>query len=198
LRKQQTNNEKELLTRFRKGEEAAFSSVVALYQREICFFSTRILKDREAAEEIVGDCFLKVWDARSQFNSLPDVRSYLYVAARNASLNFLKSPRNRQMASIEEVEAILMSDDSVETRIVYTELLAEVYREVARLPEKQRQVFNLTYFEGLSAQEIAERLGISANAVYFHKHEATKAIRLVFADRGPLFFLLFPLIFAGG
>lgn len=181
----------ELMNHFRQGDTAALDWVLRRYQREICYFATGILKDRETAEEIVDDCFLKTWNARAQFNNLPDLKSYLYVVTRNACLDHLKSPRNRRMEFYGEQTPTIASSEDIEAKIIYTELLGSIYEEVSKLPQKQGQVFQLSYFDGLSVQEIAERLGITPNAVSIHKHEATKTIRRIFSDKNPLLYLLF-------
>lgn len=180
----------ELLPDFQLGKTGALRRVVQLYQREIHYFAAKILRDRETAEEIVDDCFLKAWNARQRFRSLADIRTFLYVVARNACLDHIKSPRSRVPERFDELAYGVASNENLEAQLMYTELLSSVYQEVTKLPEKQRQVFQLSYFDGLSTQEIAERLGISQNAVFINKHEATKTIRRVFKGKDILFYLL--------
>jgi len=181
----------DLLPGFRLGDPEAVWRVLQRYSREIHYLAIQLLKDRETAEEIVDDCFLKAWNARHQFQSSADIKSFLYVVARNACLDHIKSPRNRVFESIDELADHVASDENIEAQVIYTELVSALYHEVRKLPKKQRQVFQLSYFDGLSTQEIAERMAISPNAVFINKHEATKAIRRVFQGKNVLLYSLF-------
>ncbi|MEJ5053446.1 RNA polymerase sigma factor [Sphingobacterium sp. MYb382] len=184
-------DDKRLLQQLQAGETMALEVVINKYQREVCYFATNLLKDEDVAEEIVDDGFLKIWNGRQEFASLKDLRSYLYVVIRNACLDYLKSPRNRRLDTIEEKANLVPSEENIEAQLIYSELLSAVYEEVCKLPFKQREVFLLSFFEGLSTQEIALKLGISTNAVFINKHEATKAIRLIFKEKNPFLYLLF-------
>lgn len=180
----------DLLPHFQRGDLKALGCVVHLFQREIHYFATHIVKDRETAEEIVDDCFLKAWNIRTKFSSITDIKGFLFVTARNACLDYIKSPRNRISERIDAGAYPLASNENIEAQLIYTELLSAVYKEVTKLPDKQRQVFQFSYMDGLSTQEIAERMGISHNAVAINKHEATKAIRRLFKGKDILFYLL--------
>jgi len=180
-----------LLQQLRDGNAVALKLLIDRYQREVCYFATNLLKDQDVAEEIVDDGFLKIWNSSGQFDSLNELKSFLYVVVRNACLDYLKSPRNRKMDVLDEDYAKVPSEENIEAQLIYSELLGAVYQEVCKLPEKQKQVFLLSFFEGLSTPEIAEKLGITANAVFINKHEATKTIRLIFKETNPFLYLLF-------
>lgn len=169
-----------LLLGFRQGDAASLRQLLTRYRREIHYFTWSILKDRQTADEIVNDAFLKVWKVRAEFASLAQIRSYLYVVSKNECLNFLKSPRGRRLEHIDSVAHLLHSEESIETHMMHSELLSAVYDEVQKLPKKQRRVFQLAFFEGLSTEEIAAQLGISTNAVFLNKSQALKTIRRVF------------------
>jgi len=170
----------DIITNFRQGADGALKQLLRLYRKEIRYFVWSILRDGQTADEIVNDAFLKIWNARTRFNSLPEIRAYLYTVSRNDCLNFLKSPRGRRLDNIDDIGYLLSSDESIETRMMHSELLNLVYEEVNKLPQKQRRVFQLAFFEGLSTDEIAEQLGISYNAVFINKSVALKTIRGVF------------------
>ncbi|PPL01780.1 RNA polymerase sigma factor [Parapedobacter indicus] len=181
----------DLLLGFRQGDLEALRGVVGRYSREIHYFAIKLLKDRETAEEIVDDCFLKAWNVRQRFQSSADIKAFLYVVARNACLDHIKSPRSRILERIDEHTDNVASNENIEAQLIYTELISTIYNEVKKLPKKQRQVFLLSYFDGLSTQEIAERMTISRNAVFINKHEAIKAIRRVFQGKDILLYILF-------
>lgn len=170
----------DIVANFRQGDGGALKQLLRLYRKEIRYFVWRILKDGHTADEIVNDAFLKTWNARTNFKSLPEIRAYLYTVSRNDCLNFLKSPRSRRLDNIDDVGHLLHSEERIEAQMIYSELLNLVYERVNKLPEKQRRVFQLSFFEGLSTEEIAAQLGISPNAVFINKSIALKTIRRAF------------------
>lgn len=193
MKRQQTAD---FLSDFRTGSPAAFTRIVKLYNRSLRYFAWRMVKDREAAEEIANDGFFKLWQSRSNFDTLAAVKSFLYVVTRNACLNYVQSPRHRHREDMVEAEQLLSSEPDVESRLIELELLDAIYREIDKLPDKQRSVFRLAFLEGLSVREVSEKLGISANAVYLNKSLAIKSLQHVFKGRDSLLYLLF-LIFIG-
>ncbi|MDR2282665.1 MAG: sigma-70 family RNA polymerase sigma factor [Sphingobacterium sp.] len=180
----------DMLLRFQSGDAVGLEYFIKKHQREMLFFAKSILNNLEVAEEIVDDSFLKTWNQREKLNSASELKSYLYVVVRHACLDYLKSPKNRPSDKSINDELLILAPETIESHLIYTELLNAIYEEVCKLPEKQKQVFLLSYFDGLTTDEIMERLSISANAVFIHKHEATKAIRALFKKTNPFFYLL--------
>lgn len=167
----------EALLAFRLGEEKSLEFIIRRFQTELVFFANNILQQLEVAEEIVDDSFLKVWQRRTDFDALPALKSFLYKSVKNACLDYLKSPKNRRHQDIMNIDFEFPSPDDMEAKMIYAELLGLIYREAEQLPLKQKQVFLMSYIEGLSTAEIAGKLAISANAVSINKHEATKTMR---------------------
>lgn len=181
----------DLLREFLNGDVAAFTQIVKMYNRPLRYFAWTMVKDREAAEELANDAFFKLWQSRDQFDTLAAIKSFLYVVTRNACLNHVRSPRYRRQESMEEVEQLLSSEPDVESRLIELELLDTIYREIEKLPGKQREVFRLTFLEGLNVEEISEKLGITANAVYLNKSLAIKSLQQVFKGYDILLYLVF-------
>ncbi|MFC7522675.1 RNA polymerase sigma factor [Parapedobacter sp. GCM10030251] len=181
----------DLLNDFLQGDTDAFTQIVKMHNRALRYFSWTMVKDREAAEEIANDSFFKLWQSRGNFDSMAAIRSFLYVVTRNACLNYVQSPRHRQRAGMVEAEQLLSSDPDVESRLIELELLDAIYREIEKLPQKQRDVFRLVFFEGLTVQEISEKLGITANAVYLNKSLAVKSLQHAFKGYDVMLYLAF-------
>jgi RNA polymerase sigma factor, sigma-70 family len=181
----------DLLNDFLQGDTDAFTQIVKMHNRALRYFSWTMVKDREAAEEIANDSFFKLWQSRGNFDSMAAIRSFLYVVTRNACLNYVQSPRHRQRAGMVEAEQLLSSDPDVESRLIELELLDAIYREIEKLPQKQRDVFRLAFFEGLTVQEISEKLGITANAVYLNKSLAIKSLQHAFKGYDVMLYLAF-------
>lgn len=176
------------LADFRGGDRGAFTKIVAKYNRSLRYFAYSMLKNSEVAEEIVNDGFFKLWLRRGNFESYESIQSFLYIATRNACLNYIQSPTHRLQPGDIEAEQLLSSDPDIETQLIETELLEIIYREIERLPDKQQHVFRLFFLEGLTAEEIADTLGISINAVYLNKSLAIKSLRLLLKGREFLFY----------
>ena len=185
------HDDKNLLQALRTGSTLALEEIILKHQRELLYFASHLVKNSAAIEEIVNDAFLKAWNQRNTFNALKELRSFLFVVVRNACLDYLKSPKNKVLDLVDEEKQGLLSEEDIEAHMVYSELLGAIHQEVLKLPEKQKQTFLLTFFEGLSTEEIAQRLNISHNAVFIHKHEALKNIRRIFKKQNSLFYLLF-------
>ncbi|MBL1409186.1 RNA polymerase sigma factor [Sphingobacterium faecale] len=188
------NNDKDILYDFRNGKSQALERFIKRHQREMTYFAQTIIGNLEYSEEIIDDCFLKLWNRRKDLPIDVNLKSYLFVMVKNACLDFLRSPKRRQFERIDELTIQIPSADRIENNMIYAELLSHIYKEVNKLPPKQRLVFTLSYFEGLNTKEISEKLKISTNAVFIHKHEATKTIRSLFKGKKDiltLFIILF-------
>lgn len=143
-----------------------------------------MVSDPAVAEEIVQDTFVKLWIRRSYFEKPTAVKAFLYIATKNACLNHLKSPRNRYVGDIEDVADVLYGDDrDLLTQMIHAELVAELYRELQRLPEQYARIFRMTYFEEKTTEEICASLDISPNAVFTARSKATKLLRRLFKEK---------------
>ncbi len=180
-----------LINNLRNGKEEGLTAIYHLYKRPLLYFSLQFV-DRETAEEIVSDTFIKVWKQREKFDNLNSLRAFLYVAAKNACLNHLRRPQVKlNMESVEEYENLLYEDAEIHTKIVETELLKLIYEEAAKLPQKQREVFNMTYLEGMTVEEISKKLQMSPTAVYINRSRAMALLRRSTKIKDILYFLVF-------
>ncbi|MFC3197137.1 RNA polymerase sigma factor [Parapedobacter deserti] len=167
----------DLIRDLQAGKEAGLTAVFRLYNRSLLYFSQQFVP-QEVGEEIVADTFLKVWELRDRFNTMDRLRAFLYIATKNACLNYLRSPHaKRSVENISEFEDSLTEDTDTLTKIVQTELIRQIYEEVAKLPHKQREVFSLTYLDDLSVEEISGKLKISPSAVYINRSRALNYLR---------------------
>lgn len=163
---------------FRQGNEHGLTAVFKQYNRGLLFFAIQYVHTREAAEEIVSDMFIKAWELREQFESMDKLRAFLYVATKNSCLNYLRDNRARPSCDcIDAFNERLCGDGDLLEHVVRTELIGEIFRELEKLPKKQRDVFRMTYMDDLSVEEISEKLKISASAVYTNRSRAAAALR---------------------
>lgn len=133
----------------------------------------RMVLDHDDANDILQDTFIKAWNGIEEFEGRSQVRTWLYRIALNETLNFLsKKHQKESLDNVENVAATLEGDpyfDGDKTQILLQEAIAQ-------LPDKQRMVFNLKYFDELKYEEMSEMLGTSVGALKASYHIAVKKI----------------------
>ncbi|PRD45500.1 RNA polymerase sigma factor [Sphingobacterium haloxyli] len=173
-----TTDEFVLVDSLHRGEEAGLVGIYRLYNKQILFFAQKYVKNYQIAEEIVADVFVKLWERRASFSSLYRIRAFLYIATKNKCLNQLRGTSLcESLDDVESYEELLSEDADAFTKIIRTELLKAIYDEVQKLPEKQREVFNKTFLEDKTAEDIAKEMNMAPHAVYANKSRALAALR---------------------
>ena len=130
---------------------------------------------------------------RNNFGSLNNIKAFLYISAKNRCLNFLQY-RERQSAGKKALTTHLLSSNQMEetdSRIVKSDFLNQVFREVQQLPNQCREIFMLTYYAGMTSGEIASKLNISVGAVTTQRSRAIKYLKSILKEEDLLPFLLF-------
>jgi RNA polymerase sigma-70 factor (family 1) len=183
LSKEQALEEQELLRRLSEGDEHAFNEVFSLFYQRISYMVVRLLGDAEDAKDILAEVFVKLWDRRTNFQSLAAMKAFLYVAARNRSLDHLKT-KKRQEASRSGYAYWTDHPEEVSALVLDAELVVQLEREIQALPAKCREIVQLAYYEGLSSEQIAQQLGISLQTVWNQKTTAMKKLRAAFLRNG--------------
>ncbi len=164
--------------------------VFKTYNRPLLYFAHNMVREQGAAEEIVSDSFVKLWKARGQFPTQENIKAFLYIATKNACLNYLKSVHAQQRFEYDVSDNLLFTEPEIYAKIVRAELMQCIYQEVEKLPEKQQAVFRLSYLEGLDTDEISAKLGMSASAVFANRSRAIETLRKTFKDKNLLWCLL--------
>jgi RNA polymerase sigma-70 factor (family 1) len=170
--------ELQCISRFNAGEESAFQHLFRQFYDPLCFFARGITETRQEAEDIVQEAFVQLWSRRQGFNSFRAIKAFLYLAVKNSSRNLYKHKKVEQKYQLGQKEA--PQDNALMERIIEAEVLGEVYKALQKLPEGCRKVINLSYFKGLSNQEVAAHLNVSINTVKTQKLRALKMLRLSF------------------
>lgn len=177
------------------GDEFAFSLIYDQYSEKIYRLAFRFLKDKEQSEEIVQETFINLWLSKEKLDPDGNLWLYLYVIAKRLSLNTLRDVYK----SIDLIEKLLYNINeacnNTEEDILAHDLEQYTKTVIDKLPKQQQLIFRLSRVEGLTHQEIAERLQISPNTVKNHMVEALKTIRahLKYADHMFFLALLFKL-----
>lgn len=186
----------ELMYDFRSGSEIAFEYVMKEHLHALTFHAYKICRDKETAEEIVADTFSKLWQRKENFADETKIKSFLYITTRNACFDYLKSAvqRAKSLAMELDNDLILKETDPL-THLIHAEVIKLVFKEIKNLPERQQDVFKMVYFEGLTTDEICDRLSVTPNAVFVAKKKALATIRKVFAGKDPFTYLILTTLF---
>lgn len=177
------NGDKELIDAFQQGDQNAFRQVYARYYRQLYYFARKMTNNPEEAKDIVTETFLKLWNRCGNFESLTNIKAFLFISARNASVNYLKSEQSQRRKetiywnisneNISEMFDIMAAHD----------ILAEVQKEIAKLSEQEKMIVDLFYFQGNSIREIADRLNISYEAAKKSRFRALARVRAGLRER---------------
>ena len=171
-------SDEELLALFQNPDTRrnAFNQVVRKYQQKVYWMVRKIVIDHEDANDITQEVFIKAWGALENFRGDSKLYTWLFRIAHNESLNFLKKKRRRFFVPINDVEGELAEKLESDPLIGGDEIQLKLQKALLTLPEKQRLVFNMKYFEELSYDDISEITGTSVGALKASYHWATKKI----------------------
>ena len=155
----------------------SWESAFQAYYVELCEYVLRFVGSAEAAQDLVQDLFLRLWDSRGPRDASRLTRPYLYVAARNRALKYLRHRRVVTAWIARAAGEEIPPCDTPEDLCLRSELDAAVQQAIAELPKRCRAIFVLRRREQLSYREIATRLGISLGTVKSQMWRATLRLR---------------------
>jgi RNA polymerase sigma-70 factor (ECF subfamily) len=187
--------ENELLVSFRKGGPDALQTLLKQFYSPLCLFADRLLADKAASEDIVGEAFIKLWNKRDNFESLQNLKAFMYITVRNACLNHLKQVKRDSLNQKQLAYLTGEKEEFVLNEMIRSEILQELMQEINNLPEQCGKVLKLGYLEGLKNQEIADLMNISVHTVKNQKARAIQLLKTRLRDRDLMgLLLLFTLI----
>ena len=165
-------SDNELIELFQNGDESAFNHLVLRYQEKVYWVARRFVNDHDGADDVTQDVFCKVYESLGSFRGEASVYTWLYRITVNIALNSLRRQKVRELFRIDEMfeakdEGSVAPDEALEQQEQKT-LIEEA---ITKLPEKQKSVFVLRYYEELPYEDISKILktsvgGLKAN--YFH------------------------------
>lgn len=168
----------ELLQMFFEGDNPsyAFNLIVRKHQEAVYWHVRRMVVSHDDANDIVQDVFVKAWQALPNFRKDAALFTWLYRIATNESLSFLKSKRRRYLLPLVDVSKQL--EETLEADVHYqgSDIQKKIQKAILALPDKQRAVFNLRYYDELKYEDMAEVLNTSVGALKASYHHAVKKI----------------------
>lgn len=172
-------NDSELISCLKRDDEGAMAVIYRKYWEPLYLSAYNVIKSKELCEDIVQELFIKLWNNRHAIEITVSLKAYLYASTR------YEVYRQIRLGAVKDdiYEGILerMHAPDVHGSIEYAELVAQISSIINKLPEKCREVYNLSRQENLSHKQIAERLNISTKTVENH---LTKALRLLRTSLG--------------
>jgi RNA polymerase sigma-70 factor (ECF subfamily) len=167
-----------LLQQFREPEtkERAFTAIIKKYQEKLYWHVRRIVVDHEDANDVLQNVFIKVWNALANFREDSQLYTWLYRIATNESLTFLEQQKKRSAVSLNDVEGNLSNKIEADKHFDANKLEWKLQLAIQSLPEKQRIVFNLRYYDEMPYEEMSRVLDTSEGALKASYHHAVKKI----------------------
>ncbi|MDR1585456.1 MAG: sigma-70 family RNA polymerase sigma factor [Prevotellaceae bacterium] len=170
--------EKELEEDLKKADKRAkaFSSLVRIYQERLYWHIRKMVLVHDDANDVLQNTFMKAWAALDNFRGDSQLSTWLYRIATNETLTFLANKRMRNSLSSIEVEDLMLQNLKADSYFNGDEAQLKLQQAILTLPEKQRLVFNMKYFEDITYEEMEKALGTSVGALKASYHHAVKKI----------------------
>lgn len=176
-----------IVCRLADGDAAALSELLDLFWAPLVRYAIRVLGTQDAAEDVVQEAFIRLWETREQLDAGKSVRGFLYRIVHNRTVDELRRRRLRGDRSI-RLRAALPTPPTPAELTQAGQLEAAAAHAIEALADRRREVFVLAHLHGLSYREISEALGISPRTVANHMTLALRELRIAlrpFLGRDP-------------
>lgn len=172
--------DEEILEKFssERTRNEAFNLLISKYQEKIYWHVRRLVIDHDDADDLVQEVFIKVWKNLEKFRSDSKLYTWIYRIATNESITFLNKKKQHNHTPLDEISTEL-SDTLVESSYFNGDAVQKKLQQaILTLPEKQRLIFNMKYYDELKYEEISEILGTTVGALKASFHIAVKKIEV--------------------
>lgn len=174
----QTPSDEELLNQFKHAQtrERSFELIIKKYQERLYWHVRRMVVDHEDANDVLQNTFIKVWKSLENFREESQLYTWLYRIATNESLTFLAQQRKKSTVSIDQEDQVLVNKLKGDTGFDANKLEWKLQLAIQTLPEKQKAVFNLRYYDEMPYEEMSKVLETTVGALKASYHHAAKKI----------------------
>ncbi len=175
-------DDSELLLAFQNEatKESAFGLILKKYQERLYWHIRRLVVTHEDTDDVLQNMFIKVWKGLHNFREDSQLYTWLYRIATNESLTFLEQQKKRSSLSLSEMEESLGNRIKADENFDASKLEWRLQVAIQQLPERQRLVFNLRYYDEMPYQEMSKMLETSEGALKASYHHAAKKIEEYF------------------
>lgn len=161
---------------------SAFSEVIRLYSEPLYWQIRRMVQSHDDANDLLQNTFMKAWQNIENFRGDARLSTWLYKIAINEAITFLAKERKRLGVSLDDQEAAIAATIEADPDIDGDQLAKDLRKAIASLPEKQRLVFNMKYFDEMKYEDMSSILGTSVGALKASYHLAVKKIEQIFKN----------------
>jgi RNA polymerase sigma factor (sigma-70 family) len=173
-----TIQDTELLLQFRDPDtkEKAFTAIIRKYQEKLYWHIRRMVVQHEDANDVLQNVFIRVWNGLENFREDSQLYTWLYRIATNECLSYLEQQKRKSTASLDEMESGLSNKVIADKYFDPNKLEWKLQLAIQQLPEKQRVVFTLRYYDEMPYEEMSRVLDTSEGALKASYHHAVKKI----------------------
>jgi RNA polymerase sigma factor (sigma-70 family) len=173
-----TLQDSDLLVQFRNPatKEAAYTSLIKKYQEKLYWHVRRIVVEHEDANDVLQNTFIRVWNALENFREDSQLYTWLYRIATNECLTFLEQKKRKSSVSLSDEENSLTGSIKADKDFDPSKIEWKLQLAIQQLPEKQRAVFSLRYYDEMPYNEMSKVLDTSEGALKASYHHAVKKI----------------------
>lgn len=184
FRGRMTDKDKNLISDLKKEDkkEKAFQLLVNAYQQRLYWHIRKIVVSHDDTDDLLQNVFIKVWNNVSSFREDSSLFTWLFRIATNESLSFLQQKKRRNVTSIDSVPDYLVERFENDGHFEGEDLQKKLQLAVLKLPDKQRLVFNMKYYDEMKYEEMAAILNTSVGALKASYHHAVKKIEAQFGE----------------
>ena len=174
----------EILLKFsvEKTRNEAFNLLLNKYQQKIYWHIRRLVIDHDDTDDLVQESFVKVWKNLANFRSDSQLYTWIYRIATNESITFLNKKKLKNNVSLDDVSGELAESLTASHYFDGDRIQRKLQEAILTLPEKQRVIFNMKYFDDMKYDEISEVLGTSVGALKASFHIAVKKIESILTN----------------
>lgn len=169
--------EENLFQKLAEGDHTAFKQVYRMYFPRIHAFAYGFLKNKDEADELTQMVFIKLWDKHELFSEVRNFDSYLFTLTKYTVFNYIRA-KHMLPISDEDIPD-QCNQDTPYDKLIANDLRLLIDLTVSQMPPKRQQIFRMSRLEGVSNEEIAERLGIQKKTVENHLNLALNELRKV-------------------
>jgi len=178
------SSDAELLVEFRNPatKEKAFTAMIKKYQEKLYWHVRRMVIEHEDANDVLQNVFIRVWNGLENFREESQLYTWLYRIATNECLTYIEQQKKRTSVSLSDVESGLSNKIKADSHFDANRLEWKLQLAIQQLPEKQRIVFNLRYYDEMPYEEMSRVLETSEGALKASYHHAVKKIEDYFKN----------------
>jgi RNA polymerase sigma-70 factor (ECF subfamily) len=176
--------DEELILQFKEeaSRESAFRQLVQKYQQRLYFHIRRMVIDHDDANDVLQNSLIKVWNNLANFREESQLFTWLYRIATNESLSFMAQKQRKFAFSIDEYQSHLANKLKSDKYFEGDKIELKLQQAILTLPEKQRLVFNMRYYDETPYEEMSRILGTSEGALKASYHLAAKKIEKIILE----------------